>query len=1196
MYKNWIMDFLKKCSLLITLLLTQVCLAQDKVVLQLKWEHEFQFAGYYAAEWQGFYDEVGLDVEIRPLSRSDGSLVNVHEELLTGRAQFAIGGVDILGAANPANKLIILASLFQQSPTSIFSLRHKPLSSLEQLSKTRIAMVLGGNSEVQVKSLFRRNGFDPEALTIVNEPVTLETLIQDKADAIVTYEISAKFAGQEKDISLNQMKLSDFDLPFYDDTLFTTSSFNELNPEIVEKFLTATLKGWEFALNNRQLMAQRITNDLPRYLFRYDDQLAYNIAFAKVISDYMLYPEIPIGHFSQKRWEQISQLMKQSSVLNQDYDFEKSITFYKSNTINEILNYTQIIISLLLLAAIFVAWNKRAIVITISLLSVFSLIIAYQTESIIKSEQEQIARINTLKTLSSISAKLKGNLQTSMAMLRSFAAFISSNPDITEAEFNHFAKELLAQNSVLINFAAAPNLTVKHVYPLAGNEAVLGLDYRKHIEQKEMVMRVINSKHSLLEGPINLIQGTSALIGRAPIFYSDESDTSTLWGIISTPIHLNRLLQESGINNEGAGYEIAIRTFDTLGRSSPAFYGDDKLFDEPNVSSVRISVADGSWEISARPSFIDQGINDSVWITRAIFFLSTLLVIFYLRYRYSQEKEKRRLRYDLSENQQMLGIVGLTAKVAGIKVDKNFNIIVWSNLIVEILKIPTAKPFNHLSQFSTLFAEQELEQLQNSVLQCSEAERPFDLELVTQDKKNWIRIQIESEAKNSHVILVFQDISEKVRATKLIEFQASYDSLTQLPNRTLFYERLAIAIEKATRNTNKIAVLFIDLDRFKPINDNHGHDMGDRLLQQVAERIKSVVRDSDTVARLSGDEFGVILSDLNDYRYAVNVTEKILEKVNAAYEINKIKMFVSVSVGISIFPNDGNQPQALTQKADQAMYEVKRSGRNGWQFYTRDMQQRSEYRHNLLTSLIEDIDQHKLETYYQPIFDLTSGKIVKLEALARWNHNGKFIPPNEFIPIAEESGLINKIDLLMLENACRFLIETNDKSIGLSVNISPRLFQTKDKALEIWLESIQHFANDIAITVEMTERLLTEESVKATRVLEQLHNVGIKIAIDDFGTGYSSLSYLVKFPVDIIKIDASFVDKVGIEPSAESLIETILAMAEKMSLSVIAEGIETTEQLEYLKRLNCHMGQGFLLSRPVADKDLDLKSRIEEIA
>ena len=429
-----------------------------------------------------------------------------------------------------------------------------------------------------------------------------------------------------------------------------------------------------------------------------------------------------------------------------------------------------------------------------------------------------------------------------------------------------------------------------------------------------------------------------------------------------------------------------------------------------------------------------------------------------------------------------------------------------------------------------------------------------------------------------------QDITERKRFTEKIQQQAIYDQLTGLPNRLLFQNRLSKAIAKSQRDHTRLAILFIDLDNFKPVNDNLGHAVGDKLLKNVGGRIKACVRATDTVARYSGDEFIVVLHDIQDAKIAVSIAEQIIKAVSQSYSIDANHVFCGASVGISMYPDDGDTVESLVSKADQAMYGVKRSGRNGWQFFTKNMQIISEKRHLLSTQLVTAIDNHEFSVYYQPIVDLTENRVYKCEALVRWFRNGQQIPTDEFITLAEETGRINEIDRFVLATASEQLSSLSKQlncNIALSINVSPRVFSSKDDSLDRWLALITRAAAELDITVEITERLLIEESDRIMWVLTKLKTLGITIAIDDFGTGYSSLSYLTKFPIDIIKIDQSFIKKLGIDKTPEALTETMIGLSHKLNLEVVAEGVETLEQLNYLRLWQCDFGQGYYFSKPL---------------
>ena len=1182
--------FLLRLSLVIPLITASF--AKEKVVLQLKWEHEFQFAGYYAAQWQGYYDEAGLAVEIKPATNPDGTIINPIDQIKFDKAQFAIGVADILIGEDKGLDLMVLAPIFQRSATGIFSLKTTPINNLSQLAKLRIAAAENDATRIEVEALFKARGYDINQIQFVSYPVTVKTLIDGNADAIVTYNISAKIQAKELGVQLNNLKLQDFGINFYGDTLYTSSSFARSNPAIVEKFVNASLKGWKYALENKEEIANRISQELPRHQIKYKDIYQYNLTFSEIIDSLILYPQIELGNINQERWYAMNERIRSLGIIHSHLD--ETRFFYQPGTKPQgLMSSTAIFLStIIFFPIIFAFWYKRKLLITLLLIVLVSFVIEYQIETSLEIESAQQNKLDLFSQLTSISAKLEGTLQTNISMLSGFAAYISAEPNLTYDNFKNYAQEIFKKDPLLINFAAAKDLIVNYVYPLKGNEKVIGLDYRKNKAQRDMVMQTVNTGQLQIVGPINLVQGGVAFIGRAPIFTGNDSDRK-LWGIISAPIDANTLYRQSGLF-ANKKIKLAIRSYDALGNQGPVFFGDNAVFKDKNRLQTAIGVGDGSWRLAIVPGYQSQNISTNILTVRLITIITTFIMCSFVLFRFKQENEKLALETEILNNQKLLENVGSVAKIGGWKLDVNLNFIQWSKQSSILLnKSPDYRP-ESLEDLNAFFFSHDFSIWKDFIQQAIKQDKPFDIDLRTNlDKETWLRIisiPSHDSTESEYVTGTMQDITDKVRSAKLIQHQATYDSLTNLPNRLLFNDRLKKSISQAKRNQLKIAVLFIDLDRFKPVNDNHGHLVGDKLLIEAANRIKLCLRESDTVSRLSGDEFGAIITDIKKFDDLIQVTEKVLRSMQHPYQLPGISLHCSASIGIAIYPDDGMDAESLLRKADQAMYEVKATGRNGKHFYTKEMQKRSEYRHALLNELIIAIKENELCAYYQPILNLQKNTIEKCEALARWiKPNGDFIPPNEFISLAEESGLVNKIDLLILEESAGALTRIQQKAhpIGLSINVSPRLFHTKDNALEKWLECIKKHSKNIEITVEITERLLTHDSDLALSVLQKLKNYKVKIAIDDFGTGYSSLSYLVKFPVDLIKIDQAFVDSIGKKSSAETLIETILLMAEKLDIEVVAEGIETNQQLEFLKQHNCKFGQGFLLGKPAAEREFN---------
>ncbi|MES2038894.1 MAG: EAL domain-containing protein [Pseudomonadota bacterium] len=437
------------------------------------------------------------------------------------------------------------------------------------------------------------------------------------------------------------------------------------------------------------------------------------------------------------------------------------------------------------------------------------------------------------------------------------------------------------------------------------------------------------------------------------------------------------------------------------------------------------------------------------------------------------------------------------------------------------------------------------------------------------------------------------DITEKKKTEALIWQQANIDTLTGLPNRRMFYDRLDHDIKLSKRHNLALAVLFIDLDFFKEVNDTLGHATGDALLIEAAHRLRNCVRESDTVARLGGDEFTVSLPEMHEQNRAEIIAQNIIRSMSTPFQLAGEEIYLSASVGITIYPRDADNLDDLIKHADQAMYAAKAQGRNRFSYFTPGLQTAALARLRMTNDLRAAIADNSLRVYFQPIVDIHTGKIQKAEALVRWPHAQRgFISPMEFIPIAETSGLIVAIGDLVFHEAVRWVKKWRGlyhPDFQISINQSPMEFQGDQERYVNWIHDLaQQNLPGQAITVEITEGLLLDASQKITSKLLQFRDAGIQVALDDFGTGYSSLSYLKKFDIDYLKIDQSFIRNLATDASDIALSEAIIMMAHKLDLKVVAEGVETQQQHDLLKQAGCDFAQGYLFSKPLPPEEFEV--------
>ncbi len=453
------------------------------------------------------------------------------------------------------------------------------------------------------------------------------------------------------------------------------------------------------------------------------------------------------------------------------------------------------------------------------------------------------------------------------------------------------------------------------------------------------------------------------------------------------------------------------------------------------------------------------------------------------------------------------------------------------------------------------------------------------------EAREWAREEHSFASSVADFLLLAVTAEDRRRVEHNLRQLANYDRLTGLPNRALFMDRLAQALLKGRRSGEHIALLMLDVDRFKGINDSLGHQSGDLVLRTIGKRILGCVRAADTVARLGGDEFTVILEEVDGVETITNIADRILDAVSTTIHLGKAEAHLSGSIGISIYPHDGKDADALLQNADSAMYRAKDQGRNRYHFYTHDMHAEAMRRLSRETALRKALVREELLLHYQPQFDTRTGKIVGLEALVRWKDpNLGMIAPADFIPLAEDSGLIVQIGQSVMEMACKQAtrwLGLLPRPFHIAVNLSAGQFALGNLPL-----MVRKVLDDCGLPADMlqleiTESLFINGEATNIRLLRELKSMGIRLSLDDFGTGSSSLSYLKHFPVDALKIDRDFVTDIGRDPYDEAIAHSIIALAESLQLEVVAEGVETEEQMQRLQSMRCHIMQGFLFSRPL---------------
>ena len=472
----------------------------------------------------------------------------------------------------------------------------------------------------------------------------------------------------------------------------------------------------------------------------------------------------------------------------------------------------------------------------------------------------------------------------------------------------------------------------------------------------------------------------------------------------------------------------------------------------------------------------------------------------------------------------------------------------------------------------------------------------FEYELSMPEGVIYYEARLRLLPRKNQIMVIIRDISEPHRSAELIRHQAHFDSLTDLPNRFLSLDRLSQILIEVQKNHEKAAVFFLDLDDFKKVNDSLGHEIGDKLLIEAAHRLQQTLKQNDTVGRLGGDEFIVLISSLNDENDALAIAERLLQAFRKPFKLAGRDLILTLSIGIAISPKDGTCSSVLLRNADTAMYQAKAMGRNTSSFFTPQMNVAMRRRFEIEEQMHGALERNEFELYYQPQIDVKTNTIVGAEALLRW-HNivlGE-ITPDEFIPIAEQTGLIAPIGVFVLQQALRFLNEwqsINKQNYTMAINLSPRQFRDPELVNIIKRTLHKNSISNACLELEITEGVLMNSQTSIRDALLQIDELGIKLSMDDFGTGYSSLSYLREYPFDVLKIDRSFITGITDNKADWNLVKAAIAMSHSLEIKVVAEGVETKEQLDLLNELNCDIAQGFYLSKPLPGaKLLNFSSR-----
>jgi len=1123
---------------------TQPATSLEKVTLQLKWKHQFQFAGYYAARAQGYYQEEGLEVSIQEAD----SNTNPVQDLLNGDYQYAISGISILADYLNGKEVRALAAIFQNSPLVLISKQSSGIVSPHHMIGKRVMVdTKKGAGDAALNALLAQASINSNQFITIPPSFSTTQLINDEVDVMTGYLTNEPFELKNKGIPINIISPLNYGINFYGDILFTSDTEIRNHPLRANRFRRASLKGWQYALDNPEEIIQLIYKH-----YSIDKSLEYLRFEAEKTRKLILADHVPLGTIDISRLQSILDLYVGSDII-------------KAPTSRKLKDFTYRI-SKIKLTAEERTWLAHHPTIRLGIDKSFAPYewldannrykgIAADFMSLI--EERLGIRFEVIKNKETWNDVLNAAKNQEIDML---SCLVKSE---SREKYLNFSPTYISSSAVIITEQSSnrQELTLKKLH-----------GKRVAIPKGHYVQELITKDH-----PNIIIVTTKNILAALKLVATGQAD-AFIGDVLAVSYAVKK---ENLLNLTVAGSTPYQKTFSLATSKHLPILNSIMQKALASISEQEKEAIYQRWNNLK----ITKGIS-----YRTLFkysFIIILVFCFFAFWIYSLRKAARAQKESEDRLQAILDHSPVNIWLSNTNSQYQF----INKTFCNALGITEAQ-FLATKNLSDLVGEKLANQIIASDQACLTQNEPYishESFLFADGKLHDLEITKNKIHNNSGEVIgiigISTDVTEKKKNDLFIWQQANFDSLTQLPNRLMFQDQLEHELLHAQRENHLLGLLFIDLDHFKEINDTLGHNVGDLLLIEASQRIKSCTRESDMVARLGGDEFTVILSDLHNESSIERVTAAIVTSLARPFQLKKQQSYISASIGITLYPNDGKTVTQLLQNADQAMYQAKKMGRNRYKYFTQSMQDKAQNHLQSVNDLRIAIREQQFQLYYQPIVNLTTGEIHKAEALIRWIHPVRgMISPADFISIAEDSGLIIEIGDWVFKEAARqakHWQQSLNKKIQISINKSPIQFQAKADASH-WLNYLKELnLLGESIVIEITEGLLMESSANIQQQLLDYSEANIQVSIDDFGTGYSSLAYLNKFHIDYLKIDQSFTRNLASESHDMVLSEAIIVMAQKLGLKVIAEGIETEEQRQLLLKAGCDFGQGYLFSKPV---------------
>ncbi|MGZ5076485.1 MAG: EAL domain-containing protein [Methylobacter sp.] len=1138
--------YLTLCS---SLLFAELAQADEKVSLQLKWLHSFQFAGYYAAKEKGFYAEENLDVAIHERIPR----INNIEQVLNDESQYGVADTGLLEQRLIGKPVVVLASIFQHNPLVYLTLKNSGIVSPYELKGKRVMEDSFDNAPLL--AMLYETGIAGDELIHLENSFNPDDLVNGKTDALIGYLTDQVDYFKNKGIDINIIDPRNYGVDFLSDNLFTTEQEINRHPDRVRRFLRASLKGWDYALKHQDEMIGIILDKYNRGNRLSADHLRFE---AQETVKMILPDTVPIGHTDVKRFQRIADTYRQLGLID-SIDHLEGFIYGQARPGK--LNFT----------AAEQAWLQTHPVIRVGIdrdfapyewLDAKGNYVGLSADYIALVEQRLGVKFDIIKT-KPWSEILEMAQRGELDMI----ANVNKTPE--REQYLIFTEAYLNTPAIIVS--DSNNGFIGTLDRLAGKQVTLEKGYF----MQELLMHD-HPEIQLL--PADNIHDALSLVsrGKAVAYIGDAASTNYA------------IKREGMLNLVFSGdtyYKSWHRMAATKANPELASLLAKALADIPQPEKEAIH---NRW-MSLK---YEAGIKTETVLlySAAALLLLALIVIWNMRLQREISKRKR-----VEEQQRMAASVFASTQEGILITDAQRNIIDVNPAFINITgysrnDVLGRKPSLLKSGLhDSNFYEKMWRDIGHQGYWRGEVwNRKKDGEIFAE----WLTISAvtDQQGKITHYIGTSSDITQLKEQERKLELMAHYDPLTGIPNRILLGDRMHLAFAQTKRDDCLMAVGYLDLDGFKPVNDRLGHEAGDQLLIEIALRIKNALREGDTIARLGGDEFVFLLLGLEKVEDCETTLHRLLEVIAEPVSLKNHVVSVSASIGISIYPEDNTDPDTLLRHADQAMYQAKQEGKNCFHIYNLELDRQLHSHREALNRIEQALDNDEFELFFQPKVDMQQGLVFGAEALIRWRHPERgLVMPCEFLPLLEKHDIITRLDAWVIDKALQHMEHWQHLGLQLqiSINITAKSLQTDDFILQLYYAFERHPSVKPAhFELEILETQALLDLSLISQVIKDCQTLGVQFALDDFGTGYSSLSYLKHLPAETLKIDQIFVRNMLEDEDDLAIVQGVIGLAESFQRQVIAEGVESIEHGIALLHMGCRHAQGYGIAKPMPASDL----------